>query len=64
MAVVKLVPSRDTEAIISVFKVGVSTFSSNTTILLEVATLVDVNGSEIIVVEAVDYDTPQPVIST
>jgi hypothetical protein len=34
-----------------VFKVGVSTFSSNTTILLEVATVLDVNVSETIVVD-------------
>jgi len=37
----------------SVFKVGVATFSSNTTILLVVGTDVAVNAAEIIVVDSV-----------
>ena len=46
-------PSLLIEAIISVFNVGVATFSSNTTILDVVGTLLDVNALDIIVVEVV-----------
>ena len=54
VAFVKLEPpSLDIEAIISVFNVGVATFSSNTTILDVVGTLVEVNAVDIIVVDVV-----------
>ena len=50
-----LPPSLLIEAIMSVFNVGVATFSSNTTILLDVGTDVDVNAVETIVVDVVVY---------
>ena len=56
-------PSLDIEAIISVFKVGVSTFSSNTTILLVVGTDVALNAVDIIVVDVAAAHT-LPVIKT
>ena len=49
MALVKLVPSLLIDAIISVFNVGVSTFSSNTTIRDVVGTVVDENDEETII---------------
>ena len=46
-------PSLDIDAIISVFNVGLATFSSNTTIRDVVGTLVDVKAFETIVVAVV-----------
>ena len=54
VAVVKFdPPSLEIDAIMSVFNVGVATFSSNTTILDVVGTLVEVKGYDIIVVDVV-----------
>ena len=63
VAVVKLLPpSLLILAIISVFRVGVSTFSWNTTILLLVGTEVAVNAFDTIVVD--DLSNPVPVSKT
>ena len=65
VAVVKFdPPSLLIEAIISVFKVGVSTFSSNTTILLDVGTDVAVNALDIMVVDVVEAHTAEAVSKT
>ena len=68
MAVVKSVPPfLDIEAIMSVFNDGVPTFSSKTTIREVVGTVVEVNGSDIIVDEVADAEicgTPQPTNKT
>ena len=57
-------PSLLIEAITSVFKVGVSTFSSNTTILDVVGTDVAVKALDIIVVDVVEAEAPQCVMNT
>ena len=58
-------PSLDIDAIISVFNVGLVTFSSNTTIRDVVGTLVDVKAFETIVVDVVVAETAkQPIINT
>ena len=54
VAVVKLLPPfLDIEAIMSVFKVGVATFSSKTTIRDVVGTVPAAKGSDTIVVDVV-----------
>ncbi len=56
-------PSLLIEAIMSVFKVGVATFSSNTTILDVVGTAEAVKAVDTIVVDVVEA-VAEPVIST
>ena len=65
VAVVKLLPpSLLIEAIISVFNVGVATFSSNTTILLVVGTLPAAKAVDTIVVVDVTCGSAVPVKNT